>query len=240
MTVIEGVIHLLPRKGLPRTAVHRKGSAVDWLGFLSALAITVVGVAYVALLGALAVLGQLVMPPTQPVQLFGGIVTIIAAPLLVILMACVHETSPRTLHVYSLSALVFTVLFAAMVSINRYVQLTVIRQGMTRGAVEELKIFLPYGSDSVMFSLEILGWGFFMGIAALCAAPLFTATTVDRWLRGLFITYGALGLTSALGLVLASPISAVGFMAWGPVLDAITGLLAVRFWRNMRTGGFER
>lgn len=191
------------------------------------------GIVYVVMLGVMAATGQFVMPPSEPVQLFGGVVTIVMAPLLVILFACVHQSTPDTRRAYSLSALAFTALFAAMVSINRYVQLTVVRQGLIRGAVEQLEPFLPYGSNSVMFSLEILGWGFFLSLAALCIAPVFTAKGIEQWLRGLFIAYGALGLTSAVGLVFASPISAVGFVAWGPVLDAIAALLAIWFWRRL-------
>ena len=213
-----------------------KGSAANWLGFLSAVVITVVGVIYLVALAILAVTGQFVMPPSQPVQLFGAVVTILIAPLLVVLLACVHQDTPDARRVYSLCALAFTVLFAAMVSINRYVQLTVVQQGLMHGTVETLEPFLPYGSNSVMFSLEILGWGFFLSLASLCVAPVFAGKGIERWLRGLFITYGLLGLTGALGLVLASPISAVGFVAWGPVLDAITALLAVWFWRRIQTG----
>jgi hypothetical protein len=177
------------------------------------------------------------MPLPQSVQLFGGVMTIVVAQLLVVLMACVHDGTPAARRVYSLGALSFTILFAAMVSINRYVQLTVVQQGLIRGEAEQLRLFLPYGQDSIMFSLEILGWCFFMSLAALCAAPIFTAGGVDRWLRGLFVIYAVLGLTSAVGLVFASPISAVGFIAWGPVLDAIAGLLAYRFWRKVQTSG---
>ncbi len=228
---------LTPRKRQPDPPVLPKGSPADWLGLWSATVATVIGVVYVVALAVLAVTGQLAMPPSQPIQVFGAVVAILAAPLLVVVLACVHQGASEARRAYSLSALAFTVLFAAMVSINRYVQLTVVRQGLMRGAMEQLEPFLPYGSNSVMFSLEILGWGFFLSLAALCAAPVFTAGGIERWLRGLFITYGLLGLTSALGLVFASPIAVVGFVAWGPVLDAITALLAVWFWRRIKTAG---
>lgn len=215
--------------------VERTSTSSDWLGFWSALFITVVGVVYVVVLGALAATGRFVMPPAQPVQLFGAIVTIIMAPALVVLIASIHSAVPERLKGWSQSGLAFTILFAAMVSINRYVQLTVIRQGVLSGTTDQLKLFLPYGENSIMFSLEILGWGFFLSLAALCLAPVFGGGRGERWLRGLFIAYGVLGLTSALGLVLASPLAAVGFVAWGPVLDVITALLCVWFWRRIKS-----
>jgi hypothetical protein len=39
--------------------------------------------------------------------------------------------------------------------------------------------------------------------------------------------YGVLGLVCALGLVLDSPVVAVGFLAWGGVLPLASGLIAV-------------
>lgn len=80
----------------------RKGSAADWLGFWSALAIAVGGIVYVAVCGVLAAKGQLAMPLPQSVQLFGGIMTNIVAQLLVVLMACVHDGTPAARRVYSL------------------------------------------------------------------------------------------------------------------------------------------
>ncbi|HEY3316273.1 MAG TPA: hypothetical protein VGL40_13475 [Bacillota bacterium] len=192
------------------------------------------GVIYGLGLGGLAVMGQFTMPPSQPAQLFGAILTITLAPVIVILLACVHHCAPEERKAWSLSGLAFAVLFAAMVSINRYVQLTVIRQGLASGSVDQLQLFLPYGNNSIMLSLEILGWGFFLSLAALCAAMVFNGGGLERWLRALFIAYGLLGLTSALGLVVASPITALGFVAWGPVLDVIAALLGVWFWRRAK------
>ncbi len=214
--------------GAPATA----NAAASRLGFWTALAVAVVGVAYVAVVAALAATGEFVMPPSQPVQLFGGIATILIAPLLVVVFACLHQAAPSERKVYSLCALAFAIPFAAMVSINRYVQLTVVQQGLARGAADQLELILPYGSNSIMFSLEILGWSLFLSLAALLAAAVFAGPGIERWLRWLLVTYGVLGLASAVGLVAASPIAAVGFVAWGPVLDVIAALLAVWFRRR--------
>jgi hypothetical protein len=197
------------------------------------MAIAGVGVIYVVVIAIAAVTGQFVFPPSQPIQLFGAVVTILAAPAMLVMMACLHVTVPDRHEVLTVCALGFTILFAAMVSINRFVQLTVIRQGLLHGAAEQLQLFMPYGSNSIMLSLEILGWGLFHSLAFLCVAPVFAGGRIERWLRGLLITYGVIGIVSALGLVSASPISAVGFIAWGPVLDAIAVLMAIWFRRRM-------
>ena len=92
---------------------------------------------------------------------------------------------------------------------------------------QRLDWFLPYGDHSVMLGLEMMGWGWFLGLAFLFAVPLFS----EPWLRGLSISYAVLGFTSAIAYLLASPLSAIGFIAWGLVLYIITALVAVQFRR---------
>jgi hypothetical protein len=82
-----------------------------------------------------------------------------------------------------------------------------------------------------MLGLEILGWGWFLGLALLFAAPLFSAGRLQRWLRWMSVIYGLLGLVSAVAYLLASPLSVIGFVAWGLILFIITALLVVFFKR---------
>jgi hypothetical protein len=75
----------------------------------------------------------------------------------------------------------------------------------------------------------MMGWGWFLGLAMLFAAPLFGQGKLERWLCGLLIVYGVLGLVSSIAYLLASPLSVVGFVAWGLILFIITALLTVHF-----------
>jgi hypothetical protein len=45
------------------------------------------------------------------------------------------------------------------------------------------------------------------------------------------VIYGLLGLVSAVAYLLASPLSVIGFVAWGLILFIITALLVVFFKR---------
>ena len=146
------------------------------LGFWSALFLTLSGVAYIAVVGAFVAVHGLVLPSVGPMQTFGGIITILDAQLLVVLMASIHENTNARFRILSVSALTFTALFDAMVSINRFVQLSVVRQRLSAGEIEGVSWFLAYRPHSAMFALEILGWGLFLGIACLLAAPLFRRT----------------------------------------------------------------
>ncbi len=202
-----------------------------YLGFWSAAIVTVTGIVYFIWAGAYLAAHGFALPPVGALQLFGGITTILDAVFLVVLMASIHETTPARMRILSRLAMIFTVLFCAMVSINRFAQLSVVRQRISSGETEGISWFLAYGLHSVMLSLEILGWGFFLGIACLFAAPIFSTGRLELTIRWLFVLYGVLGLVTAVAFALASPIAAVGFFAWGVVLPVATALLAVFFRR---------
>ena len=204
---------------------------VSSLGFWSAGIMTVAGIVYLIVVGAYLAAHGFVLPPTGALQLFGGIITILEAAVLVVLMASIHEATPDRMRILSRLAMIFTVLFCAMVSINRFVQLSVVQQRISSGETEGISWFLAYGPRSVMFSLEILGWGFFLGLACLFAAPIFSAGRLELAIRWLFVLYGVLGLVTAVAFALASPLAAVGFFAWGVVLPVATALLTVFFRR---------
>ena len=88
----------------------------------------------------------------------------------------------------------------------------------------DLDRFLPYGSRSVFFALEMLGWRGFLSLATFFAAPGFTQGRLARWILVFFTAYGILGITSVLGYVFGNSIVMVGFLAWGPVLGAASFL----------------
>lgn len=89
--------------------------------------------------------------------------------------------------------------------------------------------FLPYSTDSVMFAMEMLGWGFFMALAALAAAPLFDGDRIGRALRWTLVVYGTLSLLSVVGYATQTLLTMAGLVAWGPGLVALGVLLALHF-----------
>jgi hypothetical protein len=202
------------------------------LGAWSAGLATLGGVVYFLVILSAIIGGRFTFPPPTSIQLFGGISSLLFCPLLVVVMACLHSVTPVEKKAFSQIALGFTLLFALAVSINRYTQLGVVRQSLALGSASGVEWFLPYGDRSVMLGLEMMGWGWFLGLALLFAAPLFSQGRLQHWLRGLSILYGVLGLTSSVAYLLASPLSVIGFAAWGLVLFVITGLLAVYFRRG--------
>ena len=164
------------------------------------------------------------------VQLVGGIITFIAVPVMVIIFTSIRSVNDGDNQVLGSLGVSFILLFAAPVSINRFVQLTVIQQSLPEVPADLVR-FLPYGTGSVMFALEILGWGFFSSLAALFVAPLFSGSRLNKSIRWLFILYAILSLLSAFSFV-TNIFIPTGPIAWGPVLLVITVLLSVYF-RNI-------
>jgi hypothetical protein len=212
-----------------------KLDALSWehrVGYFSSLFVTAGGVLYfLVLLGAMAA-GRFTFPPEEGLQLFGGISSLLYCPAVVLMMVSLHRITPPSKQVLSQAALGFTLLFAAAVSINRFSQLGVVRQAALAGRVDGLSWFLAYGDYSIMLGLEYLGWAWFLGLAMLCAAPLFSGGRLENWIRGLMLLYAALGLISAVGFLLGTWLSLLGFAAWGVVFVIITGLMVGYFRKN--------
>jgi len=164
------------------------------------------------------------------VQLVGGIITFIALPVMVIIFTSIRYVNDDDNEILGSLGVSFILLFAATVSINRFVQLTVIQQSLP-DVPADLVRFLPYGTGSVMFALEILGWGFFSSLAALFVAPLFSGSRLKTTIRWFFILYAILSLLSAFSFV-TNIFIPTGPIAWGPILLVITILLSVYF-RNL-------
>jgi hypothetical protein len=202
------------------------------LGFWTAAFRALTGIVYFLNMIVLLVTGKFTNPPPDSTQVFAGIATFIGAPLLIILMACVQSFMSDRKKILGQIGLIFTALFAVVVSINRFVQFSIVRPGIAGGETEGLIRFLPYDTHSIMWALEMLGWGFFLGLATLFLAPVFTRGRLERTIRWLFITYGILGIISAVGCMTYPPMAAVGFLAWGFILPLAMIFLTIWFRRK--------
>jgi len=200
------------------------------LGFFASVLGAVLGGIYIlVLIYAIAIEG-FTDPPGPLVQLGGGIVTFITVPMVVILFTAIRFVNQDGNKVLGSLGVNFILLFAATVSINRFVQLTVIQQSLP-DVPPDLTRFLPYATGSVMYALEVLGWGFFSSLAAVFVAPLFSSSPLNKTIRWLFILYAILSFMSFIGFTTNTFIP-TGPLAWGPILLAISILLSFYF-RNL-------
>jgi hypothetical protein len=166
-------------------------------------------------------------PPAGVYERTISVVTLLVAPVLVLLWATTHQVTPPERKVFSLASLVFIAVFAALTSINRYNALTVVPQATAMGVSEGLDWFLPYGWPSIMAAMEVLAWGGYYGLACLCLAPVFGKTKLGKAISWTLFASGGLALVSVLGQVLNNiPLNALGILAWGPGLILLSVLWA--------------
>ena len=211
-----------------------KNNIAQRLGFWSSVFVSILGVVYLSLISIFFATEGFVFPPSPMVQLIGGIVTFLTVPGLLILFNAIQHVKDWENKVLGSLGITFITLFAATVSINRFVQLTIIQQSVPGAASQDLARFLPYSTGSVMFALEMLGWGFFSSLAALSVAPLFQGSRLNQCDSLAFCFYALFSLTGAIGFAIESPISSAAFIAWGPILLALAILLAIYFHKERK------
>jgi hypothetical protein len=191
--------------------------------------LSVIGIilAFLYLLAVLAILLFDKMPPGELYQSLVSTVTLVSVPVLVWLWVIIHESTEPEKHLYSLGSLVFMVIFGTLTSINRYVSLTVIPQALAQGKTEGLSWFQPHSWPSIMAAMEVLAWGFYLGLAFFCLAPAFSRGKIERRIFWTLVVSGVFCFAAALGQVLNSPLlNILGIVAWGPGLITLLILLA--------------
>jgi hypothetical protein len=158
------------------------------VGFWSAVLATVFSVFYI--IGQLAewlgLLGSRGGPESSSTPL--GIVVLLTPSILLgsaflVLMASIHEAADRERRVWSHAALAFATIYAALISIVYFVQLTLIAPRLAGGDAHGLEPFLFVPFRSFLYAVDILGYTF-MSIATLFAARVFVGggrERVARW-----------------------------------------------------------
>lgn len=195
------------------------------LALISTFIVTLLGAVYFVFMVFLAAGGGMTMPPPEAAQLFGGVSTAVAALLLPVLFVSLHYLAPDDSKVYTLLGVVFCTLFSAFVGINRFAQLSVVRLSVLEGNTEGLAWFMPYESRSVFFALEMIGWGIMLSLGVFFLALALGKKGLQGAARRTFFLYTVLGLVSGISFIVNSPLSVIGFVAWGFVLFLGTGLL---------------
>ena len=208
----------------------KKDFAIQFGFWASALAVVVVAF-YLFLLVFHFYTEGFVNPTSGFVPLALGIGTLLIVQVLVMLFTAIYFENDGDNKILGSLGVSFATLCAAAVSINRFVQLTVIQQSLP-DLPSDLTRFLPYGAGSVMYSLEWLGWGFFSSLAAVFVAPLFSSDLLGKVIRWLFVLYASLSFIGLIGFMTNTPIASIAFIAWGPILLILSILLAFYFHKK--------
>ena len=167
---------------------------------------------------------------TASIQPFATIMGFLLTPTFLVVMTCIHCYASESKKVFSLVGLSFAIIYATLISLNYFIQLTFVNQ-----STFDVSIFSMTNPQSMMWVIEVLGY-FFMGLATLFAAPVFGSGRVEKIIKWLFIVNGILGIGALLGYGMNVPLEIMlgGLIVWDIVMPVSTALLAYLFW-NART-----
>lgn len=117
--------------------------------------------------------------------------SLLLAPSFVALMAAVHERTPEVKRAWSRVGLSFATIYAVLVGIVYFVQLTLVVPRMLEGRTEGIELLLFEPFDSFLYSVDILGYSF-MSLATLFAAQALGGGGIERTARRFLLANGLL------------------------------------------------
>jgi hypothetical protein len=100
---------------------------------------------------------------------------ILLAPIFLVLMACIHASAAEAKKVYSRIGLAFALVYAVVILVDYFVQLTVVAPSLQAGETERLSLFTQYNPRGLFIALESLGY------SMMTVAFLFRRSRVRRW-----------------------------------------------------------
>ena len=203
------------------------------VGFWSAVLATVFSITYVVaqLAEWMGLLGSRGGPESASTPL--GIVLLLTPSLLLgsaflVLVVSVHQLASPERRIWSHAAVAFATVYAALISIVYFVQLTLVLPRLARGQTEGIEVFLFVPFDSFLYAVDILGYSF-MSVATLFAAMVFTGRGLERLVQVFLTANGLLLPFIALQMYFHSLIWIAAL--WALTFPGSTWLLAILFRR---------
>jgi hypothetical protein len=190
------------------------------LGRWSSLAVFLIGMAYlVALVIAFTTRG-LSAPITDPLLAIMEVLTFIAAPFMLAMMAAIHGRASDRHKAVGVLAFGFMILTTGMTTAVHFVALTATRQ------LGSALLVWP----SPAYALELLAWDVFLGLSLMCAALTFDDANRESHIRSGLFTCGALCLIGAVGPAVGNMrLQLIGVLGYGGLLPVVCWLLSRLF-----------
>jgi hypothetical protein len=207
---------------------------VTRLGFWSAIVTVAVAAVFAAMAmptpprgGPFCVTGCVTYPYVDVAQYIPGdylwlVPGILLAPSFVVLMACIHAYAAEARKTYSRLGLSFAVVYAVVILVDYFVQLTVVAPSLQAGETERLSLFTQYNPRGLFIALESLGYSM-MTVAFLFAAPVFAGGTAERAIRALF----TLGFVLAVAVFVALAVLEHDLVAFEVTVLMITWMVLI-------------
>ncbi|HLO01614.1 MAG TPA: hypothetical protein VK191_00665, partial [Symbiobacteriaceae bacterium] len=137
--------------------------------------------------------------------------------------------------IWSRIGLAFAIIYAVIATFNYTVQLIVVRGNLFSNESPGLGLFAMANPHSLFWGLAMIGYNFYMALAALLIVPTLGQSTLERWIGWLFAANALASLVAGVYFfVTLDTYHFVGLVAsgvWILAFPAATTLLAIRFRR---------
>jgi hypothetical protein len=207
-------------------------------GFWSAIFATVFSLIYIfgQIAEWLGWLGSAGGPESSSTVL--GIIVLLTPSLLLgsaflLLLVSLHQIAPVEKKIWSLAAVAFGIAYLVLISMNYFVQLTLVAPRMARGNVQGIEMFQFVPFDSFLYAVDILGYSF-MSVATLCAALILQRKGLEGVARFFLFANGLL-IPFLVFQMYFHPLIWIASL-WAITFPASTWTLAVLFRRAAVVG----
>lgn len=151
------------------------------------------------------------------------------APVYVALFCCLHEYAPASKRILTRLGLCFMVALMVLGDQLVWVHFSVVRRIFRQGIEPGMESFVYWNFHSPLVSSGALAWTFFVGLAFLVVAPIFSGDRLERSLRVAFAAAGGFALFGAVAGVLDSvaltAVYILGFTLAGIALAVFSAFL---------------
>jgi hypothetical protein len=154
--------------------------------------------------------------------------SLLLGPAFVALMVSVREVADPARRVWGQLAVAFATIYATLTGLVYYVQLTLVAPRLATNRMQDIELlrFVPF--DSFLYAVDVFGYSF-MCLSMLVAAPIFTRTGPQRFVRLALVANGL--LLPFLALQMYEPSLIWGGALWAITFPAVSILLARNFYR---------
>jgi hypothetical protein len=117
------------------------------------------------------------------------------------LLNSIHALAAPDQQVLTRSALTFGTMFVTLLGINYFLQISIVRLDVARGATDGLDPFIQSNPNAAINAINMLGWSLFLGLASLCLAPVFRGGRLAAVVRYAFWANGVICLLGGIGYI---------------------------------------
>ncbi|NNC99352.1 MAG: hypothetical protein HKN85_04140 [Gammaproteobacteria bacterium] len=169
-------------------------------------------------------------PIVDPTLAIMEALTLLTAPLIVVLMGSVCVYAPQERKLFGVIALSLGVIMAGLTSAVHFYALTAGRQSG----------FTVLEWPSALYAIELLAWDVFLGLCLLSAAFVFPGSGIRTKVRWCLLITGSLCLFGTIGPILGDMvIQRIGILGYGIGLP-ISSLVLAWFFRREKGREFAK